>query len=107
MSQPNLNTNQFTQTPVVGMLTFDPQPDTIPVQLNPSSAAIAGTISAGCAVKLVAYAGSQIIVDPTLTASDGPVFGVIEYTKQKNQYVPGDQMNVACDGNILHLWTAG
>ena len=104
LTWPVLNQNQFTQSPVLGMLTFDPQPDTIPCQLSPSSAAPSGTLTAGVAVKLVAYAGPQIIVDATLSASDGPVYGVIQYTKQKNIYVPGDQVNVAAKGNILHHW---
>lgn len=106
MAQPVLNQNQFTQSPVLGMLTYDPQPATLPAQINPSTTATAGTITAGCAVKLVAVAGSQMIVDVTTSASDGPVVGVIEYTKQKNVYVGGDQINVACEGNVLHLWTS-
>ena len=48
-----------------------------------------------------------MIVDVTTSASDGPVFGIVEYSKQKNSYVGGDQLNVAANGNIVHLWTAG
>jgi hypothetical protein len=107
LTWPVLNQNQFTQGPVLGQLTFDPQPATIPCQLNPSTAAATGTVTAGCAVKLIAYAGPQIIVDVTTSASDGPVYGVIEYSKQKNVYVPGDQFNVAGKGNILHHWANG
>jgi hypothetical protein len=101
---PVINQNQFTQSVALGQLTFDPQPDTIPCQLNPSTAAAAGTVTGGCAVKLINYAGPQVIVDVCTSPSDGPVFGVIEYNKQKSIYVGGDQMNVAGKGNILHLW---
>ena len=104
LTWPVLNQNAFTQGPVLGMLTMDPQPDTIPCQLSPSSAAPSGTLTVGVAVKLVAYAGPQIIVDATLNASDGPVYGVIQNTQQKNVYVPGDQVNVAAKGNILFHW---
>lgn len=104
LTWPVQNPNQFTQTPMLGMLTMDPQPATIPCQLNPSTTATLGTITNGCAVKLIAYAGSQIIVDLTTSASDGPVYGIIEYTKQKNVYIGGDQINVAAKGNIMHLW---
>lgn len=108
MSNLSLSQNAFTQTPTIGMLTFDPQPDTLPCQLNPSSSAPAASFVAGAAVKLVAWAGTgQIIVDATLSASDGPVFGVIEFSKQKNKYVVGDQVNIAARGNILHLKSAG
>jgi len=103
MSHLSLNQNQFTQSAVIGQLTMDPQPATIPVQFNPSSSLGTGLMTAGVAVKLVAFVGPQIIVDATLSPSDGPVYGVVEYSKQKNVYVPGDQMNVATKGNIIHL----
>lgn len=104
---PSLDPNQFTQTPVLGMCTIDPQPATIPCQLNPSTTAAAGTVTVGCAVKLVQYAGDQIIVDVTTSASDGPVYGIIEYSRRGNTYVGGDQLQVASKGNILHHWANG
>lgn len=105
LTWPVLNQNQFTQSVTLGMLTQDPQPDTIPCQLNPSS--VSGALCVGAAVKLLPFVGSngQIIVDACTSASDGPVYGVIEYSKQRNFYVPGDQVNVAAEGNIIHLWS--
>ena len=103
MSHLSLNQNAFTQGAVIGMLTLDPQPGTVPAQLNPSTTAATGTVTAGCAVKLVSFVGPQIIVDVTTSPSDGPVYGVIEFTKQKNTYVAGDQVNIATKGNIIHL----
>jgi hypothetical protein len=105
LAWPVLNQNQFAQSVVLGMITMDPQPDTIPCQFNPSSALAAGLLVAGAPVKLVNYAGAQIIVDGLTSASDGPIYGVVEYGKQKNVYVPGDQLNVAAKGNIVHLWS--
>lgn len=104
MANYTLNQNQFTQQPTIGMLTFDPQPDTIPCQLNPSSTSPSASFVAGAAVKLIGFANAgQVIVDTTLSASDGPVYGVIAFSKQKNTYVPGDQLNVAARGNVVFL----
>ena len=105
LTWPVLNTNQFAQSVVLGKITFDPQPDTIPCQFNPSSALATGMLVAGSPVKLVAFAGPQTIVDGITSASDGPIYGIVEYTKQKNVYVPGDQLNVAAKGNIIDLWS--
>ena len=104
LAWPVLNQNQFAMSPVLGMITLDPQPDTIPCQFNPSSALATGMLVAGSPVKLVAFAGAQIVVDGITSASDGPIYGIVEYSKQKNVYVPGDQLNVAAKGNVVYLW---
>lgn len=98
------NQNQTFQTPVLGMVTMDPQPDTIPAQIYPSS--VATVIVAGCAVKLVNTPGPNVIVDVTTSASDGPVFGVIPFNSRKNTYVPRDSIEVVGDGGIMLLKTS-
>lgn len=95
------NQNQTFQTPMLGMVTMDPQPDTVPAQLYGSSTAI---VTAGTVVKLVpTQAGPNIIVDATTSASDGPIFGVIPYNSRKNVYSPQDSLEVVGRGGILML----
>ena len=97
------NQNQFTQSAMLGQVTMDQQPNTFPAQLNPSTAAAAGTIVAGTAVKLIAGAGPQIIVDVSSGPTDGPVIGVIVYDPRKNSYVGGDIVSVASSEDIVML----
>jgi hypothetical protein len=103
MSHYSLNQNQFNQTPLIGQVARQPNVDTETCQINPYTAAIAGTIVAGCAVKLVANAGPEIVVDVMVGASDGPCFGVITYNPQKNSYAAGDRVEVATEQNIVFL----
>jgi hypothetical protein len=104
MSNLALNQNQLVQTPILGMVTMDPQPNTIPVQIDPASTA--AVISAGQAVKRVAAAGPQIIVDVCASATDGPVFGIIPYSIQKNYYSAGDNVRIVGRGGFLMLKTS-
>lgn len=101
MSNLALNQNQTFQSPMLGMVTMDPQPNTIPAQIYPSSTAT--VIVAGCAVKLVDNVGPNIQVDVTTSASDGPVYGVIPYNMRKNSYVAGDPCEVVGRNGILML----
>jgi len=106
MSNLSQNQNQFNQTPLIGQVAYQPNVDTQSCQINPSTAAAAGTIVAGCAVKLIALAGPQIIVDVCSGPSDGPVFGVIAYNPRKNSYVAMDMVEVAGELNVLFLKSA-
>lgn len=95
------NQNQTFQTAMLAQTTMDPQPDTVPAQIKPTSTA--AVICAGQAVKLVAAVGPNIIVDVCTGPTDGPVFGVIPYNQKKNTYVAGDTVEVVCGGGILML----
>lgn len=97
------NQNQFAITAMLGQVTMDPQPNTLPAQINPSTAAAAGTIVAGTAVKLIAGAGPQILVDVSTGPTDGPVIGVIAYDPRKNSYVGGDLVSVVSTEGIVML----
>lgn len=99
-----LNQNQTFQTPMLGMVTLDPQPNTIPAQIYPSSTAT--VITAGQSVKLVNNVGPNVQVDICATASDGPVFGIIPYNLRQNTYSPGDMIEVVGRGGILMLKTS-
>ena len=103
MSHVSLNQNQLAQTPVIGQVAYQPSVETQTCQIYASSVAAAGTFVAGAAVKLVAQAGPEIIVDLCANAADGPVFGVIAYNPRNNSYVPGDRVEVACELNEVFL----
>lgn len=103
MAKLALNQNQFDITGMLGQVTMDPQPNTLPAQLNPSTAAAAGTVVAGTAVKLIAGAGPQILVDVCTGPTDGPVFGFIAYDPRKNIYVGGDLFSVVGRDGVLLL----
>lgn len=95
------NQNQTFQTPMLGQLTMDPQPGTIPAQIDPASTFTTGC--AGCAVKLVTKVGPGVVVDFTTSSSDGPVYGIIPYRLKKNTYAAGDFCQVAPRGSVLML----
>ena len=94
------NQNQFAQTAMLGQVTMDPQPSTIPAQIYSGSTAVIG---AGTAVKLVDVAGPNVVVDATTSATDGPVFGVIPFNLRKNTYAALDAVEVCARGSILML----
>lgn len=105
MSNLALNQNQTLQSAIIGMVTMDPQPNTMAAQLNPSSSAT--VITAGQAVKLFGTAGAQVIVDICTSAADGPVFGVIAYDlRGNNKYVAGDIVEIVGRGGIVMLKTS-
>lgn len=104
MSNLAQNQNQLVQSAMIGMVTMDPQPNTIPAQLYPSSAAT--VIVAGCAVKLVNNVGPNVQVDVCTSASDGPVFGIIAYNLRKNTYSPGDYVEVVGRLGIVLMKTS-
>lgn len=98
------NQNQTFQSAMLGMVTLDPQPNTIPAQIYPSSTAT--VITAGQAVKLVNNVGPNVQVDVCTSASDGPVFGIIPFNLRKNTYSPGDSIEVVGRGGVLMLKTS-
>ena len=101
MSQYSLNQNQFTQAPVIGQVAFQPNVDTETCQINPNTTAT--YIQAGCAVKLIANSGPEIVVDVTSGPSDGPVYGVISYNPRINKYGASDRVEIASTSNIIYL----
>lgn len=97
-----LNPNQFAQTPVVGAPDLAFNFNTKSVLIDPES--VATKLVAGQAVKLVAGAVPQILVDQAASA-DKP-FGVIIFSLKKNTYTKGQTVEVACKGNVVYLEAA-
>lgn len=96
-----LNQNQFVQTAMLGMVTGDPQPSTLPCQLDPNSS-WTGPITAGQSVKLTNTTGPQIMVEPCAADTDA-VFGIIPFNLRKNSYSLGEVVEVVQDLGILML----
>ena len=97
------NQNQFSQTPIIGMLDRVKNPSVVPVRINPASEAV---ITAGSAVKLVSGATPEILVDAVTGPTDGPVFGFIIFNTKKASYSAGDNCEVAFDGSAIKLKAA-
>ena len=97
-----LNSNQFAQTSVLGSPDLAFNFNTKSVLLDPES--VATKLQVGQAVKLVAGAVPQILVDQANSA-DVP-FGVIIFSMKKNTYRKGQTVEVACKGNVLYLEAA-
>jgi len=89
-------------TPLLGQLTRDPQPDTLPVRIQPNSTATNITVASA----LIGYGttdNGEILVDVSTGPTSGPIVGVVCYDPQKNTYAAGDRVNMAADGNIIYL----
>ncbi len=97
-----LNSNQFAQTPMLGSPDLAFNFNTKSVLLDPES--VATKLQVGQAVKLVAGAVPQILVDQA-DSGDTP-YGVIIFSMKKNTYTKGQTVEVACRGNVLYLEAA-
>jgi hypothetical protein len=106
MSLATQNQNQFKQNPVIGQVAYQANVDTQTAVINPSTAAAAGSIVAGCAVKLIAGASPEILVDVTTGPSDGPVFGVIGYNPRKNTYGANDHVEILTNQDVVFLYSS-
>lgn len=93
------NSNQFTQTPVLGQLSMVPNPSLMSVKIDPSS--VATKLQAGQAVKIVDVQANEIIVDQA--AITDTKFGVIVYNPKKNVYAAGDTVEIAINGSVVFL----
>ena len=103
MAKLTQNQNQFSQTPALGMLDRVKNPSVVPVRINPASEAI---LTAGSAVKLIAGATPEILVDAVTGPTDGPVFGFIIFSTKKASYSAGENCEVAFDGSAIKLKAA-
>jgi len=95
------NQNQFSQTPVLGQVSFEVNPNIKAVKISPDS--VSTKLQAGQAVRLIAGVSSEVLVDVPTSDTAGPVYGVIIYNPKKNLYSPGDTVEIACAGSVLYL----
>jgi hypothetical protein len=96
--------NQFTQLPILGLVSMIPSPSVVSAQITSSSSAT--SIQVGDAVKLVDGTSGSILVDKCSGPTDGPVYGVIPYNARKNTYVANDLIEVACVDTYVYLRTS-
>ena len=94
--------NMFTQDRVKGDVCAQPSPNTLSVQVDPSSAS---TIVAGSAVKLTGQVGKTIIVD--LAAETDIVFAYVIHSGKKNSYTARQMAEVVLPGSAIVLQAYG
>lgn len=104
MANLSLNQNQFSQTGIIGMVTFAPQPSSFSAQLDPNST-WATPITAGQSVKLTTTSGPQVMVEPCAADTDA-VFGVIAYNMRKNVFALGDVVTVVGAQGVMLMKTS-
>lgn len=95
--------NQFSQTPILGLVDMIPSPNVVTAQILTTSVATA--IQNGSVLKLVdgGSNGGPIIVDVVTGPTDGPVYGAIPYAAKKNIYKAGDFVEVALDSSFIFM----
>lgn len=106
----SLNSNQFGQTPVVGMLDMrtNPNPAVFNFRYDPTDTPT-NTMVPGEGVKLVDLGGSDVNGVPIVgkrTADADAIMGVRVYNPEKNQKNPGDIMEIAGQGAVVFLEAA-
>ena len=93
--------NQFAPGPLVGDSIKGASLNKVSARLNPASTS--AYLKAGQAVKLIAGASGEILVD-AIAAGDA-VIGTILYNTKRNTYAAGDIVEIALEGSIVLLET--
>lgn len=106
----SLNSNQFSQTPVVGMLDLrtNPNPSLFSLRYNPGDTST-NRIVPGEGVKLVDLGASDVNGVPVVgkrAADADAIMGVRVFNPEKNQKEPGDIMEIACQGAVVYMEAA-
>lgn len=86
--------NQFTQTQAKGQLDRHLNSNIIPVQIDPASSEADDSFIPGNFVKFADVAGGLPVVDIAVNA-DTDKAGVIFLVRKKNEYSPGDRLEIA------------
>lgn len=98
------NPNQFKIGPIPGSLSGRINNNVVFATIDPASSN-AALIKPGSPVRLKDVSGANIVVD-SAAATDTP-YGVVVFSAQKNTYVAGDVVQVACFGSHVNLETGG
>lgn len=97
------NLSQFGITNLKGTPTLGPQPNTKSVLFNPASAT--NPLNFCCAVKIFPNTTArQVVVD--LAAPGDTCYGIVPFREKRQFYVPGENLQIFCRGNILWLEAA-
>jgi len=103
------NMNQFAQTPVVGELDLqtNPNPATFTCLFKDKSETAATTLVPGEGAKLIDLDTADIvginpIVDERALVGD-PIFGVKVFTTKKNEAVDGEIVQIAGEGAVIFM----
>lgn len=95
--------NQFTETPIVGMLDLKFNPDTVSVQIDSSQS---GALLAGAAVKIVDSAdGVPKVVG--CAANTDQVLGFINFDIKSQSFVAGSRCEISMSQNVVYLVATG
>lgn len=96
--------NTFAQAPIQGLLDMRFNPNTLPVQIDSSSA---GSLVPAQAVKMVDSAGGEPKV-VECTADTDDVYGFINYDQKSRSFEPYDKAEIsALRGNIMYMVASG
>lgn len=101
----SLNLNQFTQTPVVGMLdpACNPNPSVMQVRFNPGATSTL-RIQAGEGVVLSDLGASDVNGVPIViqrATNATAIYGVKVYDTKKGEIEPGEVFSVAMEGSTI------
>jgi len=105
------NMNQFAQTPVVGELDLqtNPNPATFTCKFKDKSETADTTLVPGEGAMLVDLAAADIAGSPPIVDERGavgdPIFGVKVFTTKKNAAVDGEIVQIAGEGAVMFLNT--
>lgn len=91
--------NQFSQTPVTGMLDLAFSPNTIPCVVLSTEAT---ALIPGQCVKLVDNT-SGIPTVTAIAADTDNVFGVVAYNQKDPSFAAGDVVEIACDMDVIYM----
>lgn len=97
---PSLSSNQFAQTPFLGMLDQRFNYNTIAARLDPLAAS---AVSYGMALKWSVVASGVPMVLPS-TAQADIVCGFVNFNMKDQQYVAGQALEMSQAGNVIYLY---
>lgn len=100
-----LNPNQFSQSPIVGMIDLRFDYDTVSAQIDVTQAT---PLYAGMAVKLVPTTSPNSAPKVIGCSADSDqVFGFINFDIKTVQYVAGSLCEISLSGNVMYLYSTG
>ncbi len=97
---PTLSSNQFSQTPFLGMLDARLNYNSLPVRLDPLAAS---AVSYGMALKWSTVASGVPMVLPS-TAQADVICGFVNFNMKDQSYPAGAALEMSQQGNVMYLY---